>query len=191
MRSKSFVKRWVQPIGAALSIANITQPVPASAQSAIATYNYSTPVTPVIQASSYAQYAALGGLSTVIALRLPSYPSGILDGVWAAWKGGNTAGVTFYVFDKLPVASTCTDKMVFSMGAADIDKLALAPFSITPAVPNGSTFAIGEWTGTRSVANHDAATRTNKLYVCPVANSTVTPASTTDFVFKITGVAQD
>ncbi len=191
MRNKTFVKRWARPVGAAISLASIAQqPNPALAQSAIATYNYSTPVTPVIQASSYAQNAAIGGLSTVAALRLPSYPSGILDGFWAAWKGGNTVGVTFYVFDKLPTGSSCTDQVVFSMGASDIDKLALAPFSITPVAPQGSTFAIGEWTGTRSIRNNDS-TASKKLYVCPVANAAVTPASTADFVFKITGIAQD
>lgn len=146
-------------------------------------------VTPTVQNAAYSASNALGGLQTVQAFRSTLPASGILNNFWLASKGGSTVGVTVYIFDTNPTGSTCTDKTAFALASADVAKLAFAPFVLTPAAPQGATQTIAQQTLSTSVKNQDATTTTN-LYVCLVANGSVTPASTTDLVFKI-GVAQD
>lgn len=167
---------------------------PAGAQSAVQAggYDNSMSVTPVIQNGSYSAGNALGGLQTIPMFRSAKIPSGIWNGLWAAWKGGNTVGITFYVFDKMPSTGTiCTDKTALTFAAADVDKLAFLPINIAGmAALAGSTFAIGESIQARSIRNKDTVL-TNNVYICAVANATVTPSSTADLVFKISGVIQD
>ena len=96
--------------------------------------------------------------------------------------------LTIYIFDTNPVSSTCTDKSAFSLGAADVSKLAMAPFILTPAVVgSGTTATVAQQTQAISMQNRDNPF-TGNLYVCIVANGAVTPASTTDLVGKISGV---
>ena len=143
--------------------------------------------TPAVQNLAYSTGNALGPLQTIMFFRSPAF-SGIMDQFGIGSKGGSTVAITVYVFDTLPVNSTCTDKVAFSLANADIAKLAMAPFVLTPSVVgSGSTQTFAQLTQTTSVRNQDAP-RTANLYVCLVTNGTVTPASTSDLIGKISGL---
>lgn len=152
-------------------------------------FDIAVPVNPTVQASSYSASNAIGGLQTVSVFRNTGQPSGVLTNLNAGWKSGLLIGVTTYVFDTNPTGSTCTDKAAFVLATADVAKLAFAPISLTPVVPQGATAAVAMQPLSVSVKNQDGAATTN-LYVCYVANATVTPGTTTDFFAKIS-VAQD
>jgi hypothetical protein len=150
-------------------------PVPAGGGN-VNTYNATVNVTPTIQASSYVSTNAIGSLQTVPAFRSTGRPSGLLNGISLTWKGTEVVAATFYVFDTLPTATTCTDKAVFSLGAADMPKLATAPFVLTSAATLGSTLTSAFSVFTQySIQNHDASPTVN-LYVCIVSGTTFTPA---------------
>jgi hypothetical protein len=149
--------------------------------------NNSVSVTPVLQTAAYASGNSMGGLQTVSFFRSTATYDGVLDGVWLASQGGATTAITFYIFDKLPIATTCTDKAAFSMGAVDVDKLAMAPFSLTPSTSTGTTVTTAQIVQAISIRNKDTYPGAN-LYVCLVAGGAVTPGTTSDIVFKLLGV---
>lgn len=145
--------------------------------------------TPTVQNAAYSSGNSLGGLQTVAILRAP-LSSGIFDSLSIISKGGSTTAMTVYLFDTNPSGSTCTDKNAFVLAAADISKLAMAPFVLTPAIVGvGTTATIAQLTQVVSIRNQDSPS-TNNVYICIVAGGTVTPASTTDLVAKISA-AQD
>lgn len=147
--------------------------VPASAQ---VSSNIAQQVVPVIQNAAYASGNAVGSLQTVQAFRSPATPTGIFNGLSLGWIGTETTPLTFYIFDKNPTASTCTDKTAFSLAAADNTKLAFAPFTLTAAAPSvGTTSTFADFVYVRSVQNHDTPTTAN-LYICAVTGGTFTPA---------------
>jgi len=161
---------------------------PAQAQMLSADIAVST--VPTIQAAQYVSGNAVGTLQKIAAFRSDTQPSGILRSIMVAWKGTEITALTFYVFDTNPTASTCTDKTAFSLAAADIPKLAIAPFVLTAAAPTvgtTSTFASSTFAAL-SVKNQDA-TPTVNLYVCVVSGGTFTPA-VGDLTFK-TALSQD
>lgn len=150
-------------------------------------------VTPLVQNAAYSSGNAIGGLQTVPFFRTSNLkPSGVLDGVMVTSVGGSTTAITFYIFDSSPSATTCTDKSAFSLGTADIAKLAVQPFTLTPAATTGTSASSAQLVQATSLANHDVGTAAvpgpfPNLYVCAVVGGTVTPASTTDLVFKYFG----
>lgn len=147
------------------------------------------PVAPTIQNAAYSSGNAMGALQTVQVFRSPSQPSGVLTGVLLAWKGTETTPLTFYIFDTNPIGTTCTDKSAFSLAAADIPKLAIAPFTLTAAAPTGTTStSAGSTFSSLSVQNQDSP-GTQNLYICTVIGGTVTPA-VGDLTYKIS-IAQD
>jgi hypothetical protein len=157
---------------------------PASAQ--VVGYDGAVSFTPTVQNAAYSSGNAMGGLQTVKFFRPPQY-SGIFTSFQITSKGGSTAAMTVYVFDTNPSSSTCTDKSAFSLANADISKLAMQPFVLTPAVVGaGTTATTAQQVQVVSMINQDS-TRTPNLYVCIVAGASVTPASTSDLVAKITG----
>jgi len=137
-------------------------------------------IAPTVQNAAYSASNSLGGLQTLSAFRLSAH-SGIFNRLWLGSKGGSTVAMTVYVFDANPTNSTCTDKTAFSLASADLAKLAFAPFVITPAAPQGATQTVGEFSTVASLANADSPQTTN-IYLCIVANASVTPASTSDIV---------
>lgn len=144
-------------------------------------------VTPTIQTAAYTSGNAIGGLQTVPFFRSAYLlPSGALDDVQLMSKSGATTPITFYIFDTLPTATPCTDRSAFSLGAADVPNLAVQPFTLTPAATTGTTVATAQLTQAMSVANQDTP-KGRVLYVCLVVGGSVTPASTTDLVFKLSG----
>lgn len=140
--------------------------------------------TPTVQSAAYSAGNVMGGLQTVACFTAASIPSGIFDNFMIASKGGNTGAMTIYIFDTNPTASTFTDKSAISLNAADVGKLAFAPFILTPAVPQGATAAVAEYGVIRSLQNGDKPT-TQNLYIAIVANATITPGTTTDIVCNI------
>jgi len=149
-------------------------------------FEFAVTNTPTVQNAAYASGNAIGGLQTISAFRTTG-GTGILNNI-AVWsKGGSTVAMTLYIFNANPTASTCTDKTAFVLGAADIAKLiaTTAPV-LTPAVVGaGTTATSASQQLPVNVINGDS---TVNLYVCAVVGGAVTPASTTDLVFKFSGV---
>lgn len=179
-----------------LSAVSVVNSVAASAQQGgpvVGGYDNSFTNTLTVQNTSYAASVALGGLQTIIAFRNAQNPSGLPTGITVASQTGNLVAYTMYVFDALPGATTtCVDHTTFSLGTSDVGKLAFAPLTITPIVPQGSTASIGQATiptPPPSIHNHDAPATAN-IYTCLVANATVTTGSTSDIVQKFS-LAQD
>ena len=160
-------------------------PTAALPQSGGIDFDNSVTVTPTVQAASYSATNSFGGLQTINIFRSDTQAGAFLTEFWIASQGGNTGAMTLYVFDTAPSSATvCTDKTALTLAAADVPKLAVAPFVLTPAVPEGSTASIADVAIAKSIRNHDAPP-TQKLYVCIVANATISPGTTTDIVFKI------
>lgn len=148
--------------------------------------NSSTSFTPTVQNLSYSTGNSLGGLLSVNFFRFNATYDGVLDVVLLASQGGSVVPVTFYIFDKLPTASTCADRTAFVLGTVDVDKLAVAPFTLTPAAPTGTAISFAQYAQTISIRNKD--TQPNAfIYVCMVAGGTGTPASVSDLVLKFFG----
>jgi hypothetical protein len=146
-------------------------------------------VTPTIQTASYSSGNAIGGLQQVPFFRSVYLThSGVLDAVQLMSKSGATTPITFYIFDTQPSTSTpCTDKSAFTLAAADVPLLAVQPFTLTPAATTGTTVSSAQLVQAVSVANQDGNGGTRLLYVCMVVGGTVTPPSTSDLVFKLSG----
>lgn len=152
-------------------------------------FNISVSSTPTVQNASYSSGNAIGGLQTIAFFRTTAQPSGILNNVLISSQGGSTTAITLYIFNANPSASTCTDKSAFALNSADVSKLiATTPPILTPAVVGvGTTVTMASQQLPISVKNTDG-TATVNLYVCAVVGGTVTPASTSDLVFKFAGV---
>lgn len=162
----------------------------AAMSSAVMAGNDGVPTTPTLQTAAYVSGNGMGGLQTVPLFRNAYLSdSGIMTGVQLYSQSGATTPITFYVFDTQPTATPCTDKSAFSLGAADIAKLALQPFTLTPAATTGTTVSSAQLVQTMSIGNQDS-TKARVVYVCLVAGGSVTPASTTDLTFKMS-VAPD
>jgi hypothetical protein len=150
-------------------------------------FNNTVAVTPAVQLAAYAAGSALGNLQTVPIFLPNSRYSGRLNAVWMANKAGAILPVTFYIFERNPTTSTCTDKVAFVLSAADVDKLAFAPFTMTPAVTTGTTVTTAQNLLVHSVRNKDVPL-TNNLYMCAVVGGAgVTPASASDYIIKLNG----
>lgn len=148
--------------------------------------NYSIAFTPTVQNAAYASGNAIGGLQTVNFFQNGARFSGVIDIFDVYSAGGSTTPLTFYIFDKTPIATTCTDKSALVVGAADLPKLAVAPFTLTPAAPTGTTISSAQLVQATSIRNADII-RGSSVYVCIVVGGTVTPATTTDLTVKFSG----
>lgn len=168
--------------GVTPTVVDALNPLPSGSDVAIAN-------TPTVQNAAYSSGNAIGGLQTIAFFRSGTRSTGILNNVSVASKGGATTAITLYVFNANPSATTCTDKSAFSLGAADVSKLiATTPMVLTPAVVGaGATVTFASQQSPVSVQNGDSPASAN-LYVCAVFGGTVTPATTTDLVFKYAGI---
>lgn len=173
-------KRLIAGFGAALAVAAVLVGSPARA--VLFGADVQIAFTPTVQNAAYSAGNALGNLQTVPVFASGAANTGIFNSYQIVSKGGSVVAMTVYIFDALPSASTCTDKTNLTLAAADVPKLAMAPFVITPAVVgSGTTASAAQLNQISSVQNADSPPTAN-LYVCLVANATVTPASTTDLV---------
>jgi hypothetical protein len=145
--------------------------------------NAGTPFTPALTLVSHTAGTSLGGLQSVSIMQ--SGKSGIWDNLWISSQSGAVTPMTFYIFDTAPAANACVEAQAFALSAADTAKLMVVPFVLTPAVIGfGTTVTFAQQIQTASVRNQDAKP-TNLVYICIVANSTITPASASDLVGKI------
>jgi len=143
--------------------------------------------TPTVQNAAYSSGNAIGGLQTISFFRSASQPSGILNNI-AVWsKGGSTTAITLYIFTANPSASTCTDRVAFSLNSADVAKLAatIAPVLTPAVVGSGTAVTSASQQSPIAIKNTEGALN---IYVCAVVGGSVTPASTTDLVFKFAGI---
>jgi len=89
-----------------------------------------------------------------------------LTGASLVWVGGQNTPITFFVFSNDPTAdsgTTITDGSTLALGAATLRKLAMAPFTITPAALGGSlTNYAGSISLSQNVVN---ANNTKKSYL--------------------------
>ena len=176
-----------------LPVSGTTTPSPPAAGTYVGQvggYDTGVSVTPTIQNAAYASGNAVGALQTVAVFRTSAQPSGILTGIFLAWKGTETTGLTFYVFDTNPTGSTCTDKSAFSLATTDVPKLIIPPFTLTAAAPTvgTTTTSAASLFSPFSIKNGDGAATVN-LYVCAVSGGTFTPA-VGDLTYKLS-VSQD
>lgn len=148
--------------------------------------------TPTVQNAAYSASNAIGGWQQLTFFRNTTQPSGILDYVQVASKGGSTVALTVYGFTKSSanLSSTCTDKSAFSLAAADLSALIPGfPVTLTPATTQGTTITSASQSVITSVKNSDSTPSTN-LTFCVVVGGSVTPATTSDLVFNF-GLIQD
>lgn len=142
--------------------------------------------TPTVQNAAYSASNAIGGWQQVSVFRNTTQPSGILNYVSVASKGGSTTALTVYGFTKSSanLSSTCTDKSAFSLAAADLSAMIPGfPVTLTPATTQGATITSASQSIVVSVKNADGTPSTN-LTFCAVVGGSVTPASTSDLVFN-------
>ena len=150
-------------------------------------YNAIITNTPTVTAGAYSTSNAIGGWQQIAVFRSASQPSGIIDYVSVASKGGSTTALTIYAFNKSSanLTSTCTDKNAFALTAADLSALIPGfPVTLTPATTQGATITSASQSVVVSVKNADGTPSTN-ITLCAVVGGTVTPASTTDLVFNV------
>lgn len=142
--------------------------------------------TPTVQNAAYSASNAIGGWQQVSVFRNTTQPSGVLDYVSVASKGGSTTALTIYGFTKSSanLSSTCTDKSAFSLAAADLSAMIPGfPVTLTPATTQGATITSASQSIVVSVKNSDGTPSAN-LTFCAVVGGSVTPASTSDLVFN-------
>lgn len=143
--------------------------------------------TPTVQNAAYSASNAIGGWQQIAVFRNSTQPSGIIDYVSVASKGGSTTALTVYAFNKsiANLTSTCTDKSAFALTGADLSALIPGfPVTLTPATTQGATITSASQSVVTSVQNADGTPSTN-ITLCVVVGGSVTPASTTDLVFNV------
>lgn len=143
--------------------------------------------TPTVQNAAYSASNAIGGFQQIAVFRSSAQPSGIIDYISVASKGGSTTALTIYAFNKSSanLSSTCTDKSAFSLNSADLSALIPGfPVTLTPATTQGTTVTSASQSVVVSAKNADGTPSTN-ITLCAVVGGSVTPASTTDLVFNL------
>ena len=152
-------------------------------------YGFSVRVTPTVQNAAYSSGNAIGCLQSIKFFRSITQATGLLNNISVSSAGGATTAITLYIFNANPTASTTTDKVAFSLAAADRSKLITNnPIVLTPAVIGvGSTVTFASSQMPIAVINADSPV-TTLLYACAVVGGSVTPASTTDLIFTYAGL---
>jgi hypothetical protein len=147
-------------------------------------YEFEVATTPTIQNASYVSGNCMGGFQTVAAART-SGGSGILNTVTLASKGGLATGKVIYIFGQNPSSSTCTDKGTFTLNAADIGKLLVAPFTLTPAATTGTTVSTAS---NQNIVASFVTSGNQNVYFAIVETATETPATTSDLILTLSGI---
>lgn len=129
----------------------------------------------VTAASAYASGNAIGGLITVANVARISGGSGLLQSISVSMKSAQTGQIDVVYFNANPTGSTCTDKVAFSVAAADFDKV-LGVAHVTDWTSLG-TPSVGQ---AQNLAMPFALASGTTLYACAVTRSTPTFTSTSD-----------
>ena len=164
---------------------------PAFAQQNMGGYDDGRSVVIPAANSAHSASQSLGGMIEVSAFRTTGQASAIIDNVLLGSQSGLTGSMTLYAFRvALSAGSTCTDSVAFTLAAADALNLAFQPITLTPVASQGVTQTTAQQAMTVSVRNYDAPQNLPYIYVCLVANETITPASTSDLWLTLS-TAQD
>lgn len=150
-------------------------------------YEFNASAIPTVQNASYAAGQSLGGLQTV-SIGSTNSLTGILTQIQLASTGGSVVASVVYVWDKNPASTTCTDKSNFVKSQTDNQHLIVSPQLLTPAVIVSAQDTTTYAAATNLVGNFVNSSTNTSLYVCILANATVTPATTTDLRLNIQGV---
>jgi hypothetical protein len=151
-------------------------------------YEFNKSVIPTVQNAAYAAGQSLGGLQT-ISIGTNSGLSGILDQIGIASTGGSTVAVVVYVWDTNPANTTCTDKTNFVKSQTDNQRLITGtPILLTPALVVSAQDAATYAAATNLVDNFVNGSSNTNLYVCVLANASVTPGTTSDYRLNIQGI---
>jgi len=168
--------------------------VPSSSANPLPTMSFGDRVVgvPTVSASAYASGNDVGGLNS-LSFR-GTGPVTLVESVAVKSLSGQTPTLTVYLFDTPPQHSTFTDKGTFTLdastpgtdGVLDIDRLVIAPLSLTLAAPTGTTVSFAENANLARIPHSGAAT----LYYTMVSGSTFTPGSTSDLHVGVQVVEQ-
>ena len=151
-------------------------------------FEFNVSVVPTVQNAAYAAGQSLGGLQTINIASTPVI-AGILDQISIASSGGSTVAVVVYVWDKNPSNTTCTDKTNFAKSQTDNQHLITgAPILLTPATVVSAQDTATYATASNLTDNFENASSNSYLYVCILANGSVTPGTTTDYRLNLQGV---
>lgn len=150
-------------------------------------YEFNVGVIPTVTASAYAAGQSLGGLQTVSVGSTNSL-TGVLNLFGVESKGGSTVQLDVYIWDTNPSNTTCTNLANFVVSQTDNQHLITGkPISVTPALAAGAQDTHTYASATALSANFANGSTNTNLYVCVLAHAAVTPASTTDLRFQLTG----
>lgn len=150
------------------------------------TYEFNASVIPTVQNAAYAAGQSLGGLQT-ISVGSTNSLTGMLNNIRVGSNGGSTVSVVAYVWSKNPSGTTCTDKTNFSVSQTDNAYLVAPPQLISLATVVSAQDATTYGAVTNLAGNFlNGSTNTN-LYVCLLANASVTPATTSDYRLNLNG----
>lgn len=157
------------------------------APSFAAQYEFQLPDIPTVQNASYSAGQALGKLQS-ISMGNPQVASGILTQLQIQSTGGSTTGIVLYVWSQNPTHTTCTDKTNFVSSQADNEWLVIPPTLVTPATVVSAQDTKTYASVTNLSGNFYNVLPDTTLYVCLVANASVTPATTTDLLLILQGM---
>lgn len=195
--------KWLKGAIAAASLALLATEIPALAQSVsggitlllggnTGGYNNNFTVTPVVSGSAYTANYALSAFIQLSVFRTTTQPSGTLNYISVASKGGETAGIEVWAFNasSTTLTSTCTKNAAFVLTSADLSYLVPGfPILLTPAATNGATQTIAAADPVVSVKNSDSVATQNMTF-CLVTTGTPTLTSVGDIVLG-GGILQD
>lgn len=142
---------------------------------------------PTVQNASYGAGQSLGGLRPITIGTTPGL-TGILTQLSVASRSGGTTAVVLYAWDTNPTSTTCTDRTNFVPNQADNQHLItgvpilLTPTTVVSAQDVTAYASIGNMTNHFENGSNNAV-----IYLCELANATVTPPSTTDYRINIQG----
>ncbi len=147
---------------------------------------------PTVTALAYTAGQCFGGFNAV-SVAVNNGQSGLLTTFNIFSISGATPTFTVYLFDSQPTTSTCTNRGIFTLSAADIDRMIGPPTAVTLVAPTSSTTpSSGNITFSPPlsfVAGGATSSGLKTIYYGIVTGAT-TPSTSTDFHTR-TGVVLD
>lgn len=173
------VKIGIGADGSATDVSS-SAPLPVTAQGVV-----EVAVSPTVTASAYTAGDVLGGKMTFASLLRSGVNSGVLQSITVISKAVQTTNIVVHLFKADPSNSTWTDKAAPSINSADLPNY-IGAYTLANASSVLGTETI--WT-LDGIGKAIQASGTS-LYAVATVVSTPTPASTSDFTFRL-AVLQD
>lgn len=150
--------------------------------------------TPTISTAVYSAGNCIGGFNS-IAATLYNGQSAFLTNFRISSIDGAAYQIFGYIFDSNPSTSTCTDKGVFSLSVADIDKvigtLSSTTLSVLAATATTPTVAIIDYTPPRPFrAGGSPTSGVTTIYYGLALAAAITPTTTSDLHLRF-GILRD